>query len=72
MAKFFVFLAVVVVIVWLARTSARRRDRSAAPPGGQPMARCARCGVHFPQVEAIMDGERAYCSEEHRRLGARP
>ena len=71
MAKFFVFLAVVAVIIWLARAPSRRRERTSGQPGGQPMVRCAHCGVHFPRAEALAEGERAYCSEEHRRLGAR-
>lgn len=33
------------------------------------MVRCARCGTFIPSGEAVAEGERQYCSTEHRRLG---
>lgn len=53
----------------------KRRSRpSARPPRGsvtdpQVMVRCAHCGVHLPQVDALQ-GVRGndYCCAEHRRL----
>ena len=34
----------------------------------ETMVRCAHCGLNLPMQEAIREGERYYCSEEHRRL----
>ena len=36
------------------------------PTPAQPMARCSYCGVHFPKSEAIIEGEKIFCSTEHR------
>jgi uncharacterized protein len=43
-----------------------------AAAGGEPMLRCARCGVHVPASEAIDAGDRHYCSAEHRDADRRP
>jgi uncharacterized protein len=32
------------------------------------MVACAHCGVHLPESEAIRDGDKYFCSEEHRRI----
>jgi len=29
------------------------------------MVRCGKCGLHVPQQEAIQDGDRYYCCQEH-------
>jgi uncharacterized protein len=34
------------------------------------MVACAHCGVNLPESDSVRVGERHYCSEEHRRLGA--
>lgn len=56
----------------------------AAPQAGAPspaesaqcdplvMVRCAHCGVHLPQSEALLDeAQRSYCSAAHRGAGSR-
>jgi uncharacterized protein len=36
------------------------------------MARCAHCGMHLPQSEALLDdAQRSYCSAAHRTAGPR-
>jgi uncharacterized protein len=30
------------------------------------MVRCAQCGLHVPQQEAIQNGDRYYCCKEHQ------
>jgi uncharacterized protein len=70
---FFVLLG---VAAWLAlrvwqRSAARKEvggERRQALEA-EPMESCAQCGLNVPRSEAIADGERWYCSEEHRRLG---
>jgi uncharacterized protein len=32
------------------------------------MLRCAHCGLHLPDNEAVMSGNTAYCSDAHRAL----
>ncbi|MFM7802302.1 MAG: PP0621 family protein, partial [Limnohabitans sp.] len=34
----------------------------------QPMVRCAQCGLHLPQNEAIASNRAVYCSDAHREL----
>ena len=36
------------------------------PAKGGTMVRCARCGVHVPQSEALEQAGHYYCSREHR------
>jgi len=31
--------------------------------------RCSHCGVHVPRDEAVLSGDKAYCSRDHARLG---
>ncbi|MBS0369617.1 MAG: hypothetical protein JSS57_10490 [Proteobacteria bacterium] len=44
------------------------------PPAGEieQMVACAHCGVHVPESEGVTSGGHFFCSEAHRRLGARP
>jgi len=44
------------------------------PPAGEieQMVACAHCGVHVPESEGVKSGGHFFCSEDHRRLGARP
>ena len=64
------FLAARAVGLVKRREAARRRTAQAGPRALE-MDRCAHCGVHFPRSDAVREGERSYCSEEHRRAGAR-
>ena len=36
---------------------------------GTNMVRCAHCGIHIPENEALHKDGRAYCSEAHRDAG---
>lgn len=48
-----------------------RAERGAKTP--PEMVRCAHCGVHLPQAEALSAGALHYCSAEHLEAGpARP
>lgn len=72
MAKLLVFLLVIVGIYFLIRANKASNPRPKPPAtDGAPevMVRCAHCGVHLPHDEAIFEGERAFCCEEHRRVG---
>lgn len=73
MIKLLLLLAVVVLVVWWIRRLSRPDDppaaktRQATPIAREPILACAHCGVHVPQSEALMLGDRPYCSEAHRR-----
>lgn len=75
--KYLIVVVVVLVVLWLLLGRGRRRGAESSSPGkkpaaGTPMTACAHCGVHLPQPDALFDTQgRAYCGEEHRRLGAR-
>lgn len=70
--KFLLFLAIALLVVWLwrsGRRSDKRSDQAAAPPppGPQEMVRCAHCGVHLPQGDAVVGRIGLYCSSEHKQ-----
>lgn len=62
---------------------AARRDDPASPAGGpagargpsaqslpgERMVRCEHCGVYLPVSDAVVAGERHYCSLAHRDAG---
>ena len=60
-------LAVWIVIV-LIRNARHRKQVSDRRPTDkvENMVSCAQCGMHLPENEAIRDGERYFCSKEHR------
>lgn len=51
-----------------AHETARRPEAPRAPAGKpQEMVRCAQCGLHLPQADALPGGDgRFYCTQEHR------
>ncbi len=76
--KVLLLVLVVMVLAGLLKTR-RRPDKPARParrggpapqPMPLPMLACARCGVHLPQVEALVDRDgRGFCCEAHRVAG---
>ncbi|MFN4359300.1 MAG: PP0621 family protein [Hylemonella sp.] len=72
--KFLFLLAIVLLLVWLWRSSRRQASSSdqpdppTTPPGPQEMVRCAHCGVHLPHGDAIVGRIGLYCSREHQQL----
>lgn len=66
--KFFLLLAVVLVVVWLWRSrQAPAGKKKATPPPAQPldMVRCTQCGMHIPGDDAVQGKLGPYCSQEH-------
>ena len=43
-------------------------ENRAAKPVIPRMVACAHCAIHVPEAQAIQDGDRVYCCEEHRKL----
>ncbi len=77
MARFLILVAIIVGVAWwVLGRAARASARGNMPAGGrkpgpvQDVVSCAHCGVHLPRGDALADGERLYCSEDHRRLGS--
>jgi uncharacterized protein len=84
--KYLLVLLVVALALWLmlrgrgtgqaGRDDAGRDKDSKAGGGKQPdkptqMLACARCGLHLPRGDALLDAQsRPYCSSEHRDAGA--
>ncbi|GAB4289771.1 MAG: PP0621 family protein [Thiohalomonadaceae bacterium] len=66
-------LLVIAAVVWLAYVLFKRWLAEKQPPrpeGEQRrqerMVKCAYCGVHVPESQALHRGNQSYCSPEHR------
>jgi uncharacterized protein len=72
MIKLIVWLALIVGLIWALTTRSRkpRTDRE-RQPATRLIVECAHCGLRVPVDEAITEASLPYCSEAHRRLGAR-
>jgi uncharacterized protein len=53
------------------RATREAHERDARALQGEPMRRCAHCGVHLPDSEALAAGGRHYCSRAHLDAGPR-
>ena len=67
MARLLILIALFAVGWWLWRKLTRPapQQRPPATPAAQPMVRCAHCGMHVPQREALTHDNRWYCSRAH-------
>jgi uncharacterized protein len=74
--KFALFVLAIVVLLWLLRSTVRRRmpppaEKSApadAPSTSpQPMLTCAHCGLHLPRDEALPGRGGVFCGDAHRK-----
>jgi uncharacterized protein len=68
--KFFLVLGIVLLGVWLWRSS--RKDPRVKPPAEAPrsaleMVSCPWCGTHVPKSDALAGAGGFYCSLEHRQ-----
>ena len=69
--KYLLLIAVVMGMVWWIKLSRRvaSQDKPATPAKQpQDMVRCAYCGLHLPDNEAVVSHNASYCSEAHRAL----
>ncbi|MFO1275282.1 PP0621 family protein [Sphaerotilus uruguayifluvii] len=81
MGKLLLMVMLGLAFVWWLRGGARRdaggsaRAPAAGPAGAgsalQTMVRCAHCGLHLPQAEALEHEGQAYCGRLHRLAGPR-
>jgi uncharacterized protein len=69
---FFVVLGIGLYIAFRILRGGQQRDSATRPPkpsaAGEAMVRCDHCGLNVPKSEALAEGGRWYCSDEHRRL----
>ena len=72
MVRLLFWIALIAAAFWLWRKFkvSQQSHPEAKLDAPLKMVRCAHCGVHVPQARALADGEgqRWYCSAEHRRL----
>ncbi len=79
--KYLVLVLVIGVVAFLLgfkgrgapRANAPRSGSGASPKAPVEMVRCAECGMHLPEFEALPGRGGQFCSAEHRsRFEARP
>ena len=69
MSKFLLLILAVLAVWWLAKGFRRKGAAKDAPDAAaEQMVTCNHCGLHLPQGEAIAEGNKFFCSDEHRRL----
>ena len=69
--KYLILLGVVFGVIWwikLSRPSSTGDKASASADQPLNMVRCAHCGLHLPENEAIVSRNATYCSDAHRAL----
>jgi uncharacterized protein len=74
MGKLLVLVLVMLVAYAFVKALAAKGRASGAPPrrhAGERMVPCSQCGINLPESEALADGGRYFCSDEHRRLFSR-
>jgi uncharacterized protein len=74
MAKLLVLVLVVLVAYAVVKALAAKGRASGPPPrphAGERMVPCSQCGINLPESEALVEGGRYFCSDEHRRLFSR-
>ena len=65
---FFVLLALAIYLLWRLVQKKQRPSRDDdSKPLRLAMVSCATCGLHIPRDEALLQDERYFCCEEHRR-----
>ena len=69
---FFVVLGVGLYVAFRIWRVGKQRGAAGSAPtppaAGEAMVRCDHCGLNVPKSEALAEGSRWYCSEDHRRL----
>ncbi len=72
--RFFVILLAIVVLIFIVRHFLSHRTPRPDPrrPETKKMVRCAHCGLHIPEQEALTEGNRYYCSRKHLDVAKRP
>lgn len=71
MLKYLLLLALLLIVWWAWKKRAGEDRSSNDMPSRIPerMVRCAHCGVHLPESDAIVEGGVHFCNDAHRRAG---
>ena len=69
-------LIIISLIIWLVIRLVKNFLNQTSKPTSKSsdnkldnMVRCDHCGLHIPELEAIQDRDKFFCSAEHQRLG---
>ena len=66
-------LALIGRVRWLGRNRRRQvspvKPRKSVESNGEPMLRCAHCGLYIPQHLALTSDANSYCSQAHLQQG---
>lgn len=83
MTKYLVLVLVLLLVIWLGKSSRRKGDAARKPQDeaaqprkgtdppqvvGEVMSACAHCGLHLPRSEALPGRVGVFCSEAHRAI----
>ena len=71
MGKLLLLIAAIALVFWVRRLLRAPRGPGPGVRDPERMVNCAQCGLYLPVSEALEAQDRYYCSEQHRRLGAR-
>jgi uncharacterized protein len=74
MGKLLVLVLVVLVAYAFVKALAAKGRASRTRPeqhAGERMVPCSQCGLNLPESEALAEGARYFCCDEHRRLFGR-
>lgn len=66
------WVAVIFAAIWIWRryiSGPKRPSRNTTGEEASPMVRCAHCGVHVPQHQALGQDQRWYCCQQHLEQG---
>ena len=71
--RFLLIVFVILLIAFLWRETRKPKVRDAAKkskPAAKPqaMVRCAHCGLHVLEADAVAGARGVYCSEAHRQV----
>jgi uncharacterized protein len=66
------WVALIVAALWLWRRVTRKPAAGNAQQRTVKMVRCAQCGVHLPQGQALKEQDRWYCSRSHLEQDKKP
>lgn len=72
MFRLLFWIALITAAFWLWRRfkpGAEAQQSSPREDSPAPMVRCAQCGVHVPQQQALNENQRWYCSQAHLQQG---
>lgn len=68
--RYLLLILAIAGAVWIIRHLRRARPPESTPPvTGERMVRCAHCGVHLPESEALRRNDQYFCSRRHLEAG---